>query len=538
MNAIIQLEHIHKVYHTGEVDVHAVRDVSLRMARGRIRRHHGRQRFGQIHHDEHPRLPGPAHRRDVSARRHGCFGAWTATNWPTIRNQKIGFVFQGFNLLSRTSALENVELPMLYLAFAPARARAAARALERALEIVGLADRADHHPNQLSGGQQQRVAIARALVNQPAMLLADEPTGNLDSRPASRSWACSRSSTSEGITIVDGDARTRHRPLHQTQRHHARRPDRERLCPWSERLNAADGIAPAARGAAGRAIGAMRRSWPPLKVACARLRRNKLRTMLTMLGMIIGVGAVIAMVSLGNGAKAQVEAQIASLGQNVVLVFSGSFTRGGVRSGWGGAGTLTVEDAARHPARNPRCRRRQPGSAFRRPSRRRQPELVHRASRAKVPIISTSANGRWSRAPCSPSRTCAAPTRWPSSARPSPTSCFPARTRSARSCASRTCRSSSSACLCPKGLSVQGQDQDDVIIIPYTSAMKRRPARHHPARHQLSRPPSRPLLDAVQQQIIELLRQRHRITAGQGRRFYRAQPAGDRRHGHRTRPRP
>ena len=109
-----------------------------------------------------------------------------------LRNQKLGFVFQGFNLLSRTSALENVELPMLYCHPRLSRPRATDAARVRALELVGLADRADHHPNQLSGGQQQRVAIARALVNQPALLLADEPTGNLDTAPASRSWACSR----------------------------------------------------------------------------------------------------------------------------------------------------------------------------------------------------------------------------------------------------------------------------------------------------------------------------------------------------------
>lgn len=118
-----------------------------------------------------------------------------------IRNQKIGFVFQGFNLLSRTSALENVELPMLY-EHRHLSSREQYERAQRALETVGLAERADHHPNQLSGGQQQRVAIARALVNQPALLLADEPTGNLDSQTSIEIMGVFQKLNEQGITIV------------------------------------------------------------------------------------------------------------------------------------------------------------------------------------------------------------------------------------------------------------------------------------------------------------------------------------------------
>jgi putative ABC transport system ATP-binding protein len=119
-----------------------------------------------------------------------------------VRNRKIGFVFQGFNLLSRTSALDNVELPMLYAGTALKTAERHKRAKDM-LAAVGLGDRASHHPNQLSGGQQQRVAIARALINDPAILLADEPTGNLDSRTSIEVMGLfQRLNVERGITVI------------------------------------------------------------------------------------------------------------------------------------------------------------------------------------------------------------------------------------------------------------------------------------------------------------------------------------------------
>ncbi len=127
-------------------------------------------------------------------------GSLSRDDWAHIRNQRIGFVFQGFNLLSRTTALENVELPTMYNGFAGKQRH---RARGRSSRLVGLGERLDHMPNQLSGGQQQRVAIARALVNRPSLILADEPTGNLDSATSNEIMALfQRLNSEQGITIV------------------------------------------------------------------------------------------------------------------------------------------------------------------------------------------------------------------------------------------------------------------------------------------------------------------------------------------------
>lgn len=200
MSAVIKLDGIHKIYQTGDVGVHAVRGVSVEIHRGEFVAIMGASGSG----------------KSTLMNVIGCLDRPTQGQYlldgtdtseldrdalADIRNQKIGFIFQGFNLLSRTTALENVELPMLYLHRHLTSREQHERAL-RALELVNLADRADHHPNQLSGGQQQRVAIARALVNQPALLLADEPTGNLDSQTSIEIMGVFQKLNDQGITIV------------------------------------------------------------------------------------------------------------------------------------------------------------------------------------------------------------------------------------------------------------------------------------------------------------------------------------------------
>src|ERR671921_1433692 len=195
---VIRLEGIHKTYTMGDVEVHALRGVSLDIREGEFVAIMGASGSGKSTTmniigclDSPTRGSYALDGEDVST--------LSKDERADIRLRKLGFVFQGFNLLSRTSALENVELPMLYAGVGPAERRR--RALE-ALHSVGLAGREQSHPNQLSGGQQQRVAIARALVNSPSLVLADEPTGALDSRTAREILALLQELNREGVTIV------------------------------------------------------------------------------------------------------------------------------------------------------------------------------------------------------------------------------------------------------------------------------------------------------------------------------------------------
>jgi putative ABC transport system ATP-binding protein len=198
MDYVISLEDIHKVYNMGEVDVHALRGVSINIKSG-----------------EFISIIGPSGSgKSTLMNIIGCLDKPTSGNYfiegqnivnletdrlAEIRNEKIGFVFQSFNLLPRTSAIENVELPLIYNG-TPSNKRL--EMANEALRVLGLEGRENHLPSQLSGGQQQRVAIARAIVNKPSIVLADEPTGNLDTRTSIEILEIFKSLNEQGKTIV------------------------------------------------------------------------------------------------------------------------------------------------------------------------------------------------------------------------------------------------------------------------------------------------------------------------------------------------
>jgi macrolide transport system ATP-binding/permease protein len=336
---VIVVRGLERVYRLGDTEVRALDGVDLEIARGEFVAIMGSSGSG----------------KSTLMNVIGCLDRPTAGSYllegvdvakldepalAAIRSRRIGFVFQSFNLLPRTSAIENVALPLFYSEGgrdATPRARAA-------LELMGLAHRERNQPSQLSGGQQQRVAIARALINDPAILLADEPTGNLDSKTSGEIMETFRRLNRErGLTIV----LVTHEPDMAAYADRVITMRDGRVLTDERRAPAKDmPTAPASpvehQPVRTDALAFARMS---LLASTRAIARNKLRSSLTMLGIFIGVAALITMVAVGQGANASVSAQIAGLGTNLAIVLPGATNSGGVRAGFGSASTLTVADA-------------------------------------------------------------------------------------------------------------------------------------------------------------------------------------------------
>jgi macrolide transport system ATP-binding/permease protein len=342
---LIQLRDIHRTYHVGEIDVPVLKGVSLTVRQGEFVALMGASGSGKT----------------TLMNILGCLDRPTSgeywldgqnvvqlppDDWALLRNRKIGFVFQTFNLLPRTSALENVMMPLLYTADSVSDGYPRQRAGEL-LERVGLGDRLDHEPSQLSGGQQQRVAIARSLINRPSLLLADEPTGNLDSRTSEEVLRVFQRLNEEGVTvvIVTHDEEVAHRAKRIVRIRDGAIEGEESLVSGDSGVS--DGtLLPEGQGKKkGNPAGGVVRLEKMLRTALNGLRRNVLRAALTALGIIIGVAAVIAMMEIGRGSSSAIQRTIASMGANNLLVLPGTASSGGVSFGSGSVMTLTPQDA-------------------------------------------------------------------------------------------------------------------------------------------------------------------------------------------------
>ncbi|HEY6101812.1 MAG TPA: ABC transporter permease [bacterium] len=356
MTLVLELREVTRVYRQGSMAVPALRGVSLAVHRGEFVAIMGPSGSGK---STLMNLIGCLDRptsgvyvlngRDVSR--------MTDDERADVRNREVGFVFQTFNLLPRLTALKNVEMPMIYAGVS--RAERWERA-EAALGRVGLAHRLPHLPAELSGGEQQRAAIARALVNRPAILLADEPTGNLDSRSGAEILAAVEALNTSGMTVImvthDREV-AEHSQRIVTLRDGLIVGDEE-VSPQSaatRRTGPTDSprLTPRRNGRAFPLALPLARTWRTvlgsgevLAIALDALRGNRLRTVLTTLGVIIGVAAVIALVSVGQTARSSVVGEFANLGPDLLWVLPGKAKEG---SSFGSAEegrlSLTYEDA-------------------------------------------------------------------------------------------------------------------------------------------------------------------------------------------------
>jgi macrolide transport system ATP-binding/permease protein len=339
----IELRDIYKTYHLGEIDVPVLKGISLKVSHGEFVALMGTSGSGKT---TLMNILGCLDRpssgefwldgQDVVA--------LSADEWAQLRNQKIGFVFQTFNLLPRTSALENVVMPLSYTAQHLSDQEGRQRA-EDLLRRVGLGDRLDHEPSQLSGGQQQRVAIARALINNPSILFADEPTGNLDSKTSEEVLELFRKlNEEEGVTIIlvthDANVARSARRIIRITDGMVEAEDIQTQADKKEKSPQTEPEAATLRSG----LAWLRLQWM-VRTALHGLSRNVMRAALTTLGIVIGVAAVIAMMEIGSGSASAIQATIASMGANNLLVLPGTASSGGVSFGAGSVMTLTPQDA-------------------------------------------------------------------------------------------------------------------------------------------------------------------------------------------------
>ncbi len=333
---MIQLDGVEKTYQMGDTGVRALRGVSLTIEPGDFVAIMGPSGSGKS------TLMHTLGLLDVpDAGSYKLFGRevsrLTEDELASLRSSRLGFIFQQFNLLARTSATENVALPLLYTAH-PENGNSPQALLER----VGLSSRMGHKPNELSGGQQQRVAIARALVNRPDIVLADEPTGNLDSVSEKEIMTLLDQMNETGITII--------LVTHEEEiGRHARRIIRMRdgVIVSDERRRPIGARSPegAAEGVGERSTFSFREVREHIRQAGRALVANKVRTFLSMLGIMIGVCAVVAMLALGAGAQKSIQSSLASLGSNLLVLRPGAARMGAVSLDSGSVTRFTLEDA-------------------------------------------------------------------------------------------------------------------------------------------------------------------------------------------------
>ena len=333
---VLTLQDVRKMYRMGENEVHALRGVSLEIEEGDFVAIMGPSGSGKstlMHVLGLLDTPTSGSYR-IGGRETSHL---TEDELAVLRREEIGFIFQQFNLLPRLSAVENVALPVFYSRKEGGEARAGTL-----MEQVGLGTRMHHRPNEMSGGQQQRVAIARSLINQPRMVLADEPTGNLDSASEREIMAILRELNARGITVI---IVTHEEEIGRQARRVIRMRDGavssdERLGPVRAGGAEPDTKSPAAPRPQSRLAEMIEHFRSGFKTLAA----NEVRTALSMLGILIGVAAVVAMLALGRGAQTAIEAQLSSLGSNLLVLWPGATQSGGVRQQSGSVTRITLED--------------------------------------------------------------------------------------------------------------------------------------------------------------------------------------------------